>query len=266
MRKSMMKFTKPILLAGTSAIAILAAAPVWAAQQNPASTMVELNTASQIKAEDLIGKNITNLRGDKVGEIESVIIDDKGKVAGVIVGIGGFLGMGERHVAMDWDRLLIRDNGKLVQTNSTKTELKALPEYKYEKAENQGKAFFDRSYFDGRPKSDAGANAKAEWIPSKALRTSKLIGANVVNTKGEAIGEVEDVILSDGQPEMILTVGEFLGMGGRFVKLDMEKAKVHRQRGDADHLRVAVSMTKEELMAQPKFSPDMWKKSKGLAK
>lgn len=281
-----MALSKNALLAAVSATALIGSAPVWAADTKASTTSVKVETVAQVKAEDLIGKDIKNLRGDDVGEIESVIIDRSGKVAGVIVGIGGFLGLGERHVAMDWNELLIRENGGIIQTNMTKADLERMPEYKYGKPENRRKAFVDNTYLENRDKAAnttmadkqqddktmAGKPrtekqmAKAEWVSTKELRTSKLIGVNVVNAKGETIGEVEDVILSDNRPQLVLSVGEFLGMGGHYVKVDLAKAKIQRQPDDIDDLRVSVPMSKKQLEAEPKFDLGQWEKRKASAK
>ena len=49
-------------------------------------------------ANKLIGRNIKNAQDETIGEVDSVYIDKDGKVDSVIVGVGGFLGMGEREV------------------------------------------------------------------------------------------------------------------------------------------------------------------------
>ena len=263
---SLRKFT---LIGAASAVAILAAGPVMAADNIRGTTLAqaEVQSTTQIKADTLVGKDLKNLRGDKIGEIDAVIVGEDGKVAAVIVGVGGFLGMGEREVAIDWSDFQIRGNGDDLQTNMTKNDLKSLPEYKYEKSEYRKTAFRDGRYADMRDRRDATMDRKAgqmerkaEWIASHGVRTSKLIGANVVNSEGDTIGEVEDLMLSDGQPQLILSVGEFLGMGGHDVAIDLDKVKLHQQRGDADDVRGSVSITKDQLKAMPKFDLDAWKK------
>jgi hypothetical protein len=46
-------------------------------------------------------------------------------------GVGGFLGVGERHVRLAWKDLQISDNGEKVVVNMNKDQLKALPAFKY---------------------------------------------------------------------------------------------------------------------------------------
>src|SRR3954466_4077955 len=58
-------------------------------------------------AKKLIGRNIKNPQNETIGEIESVYINADGKIDSVIVGVGGFLGMGERLVRLAWKDLQI---------------------------------------------------------------------------------------------------------------------------------------------------------------
>ncbi len=71
-------------------------------------------------AKKLIGRNVKNPQDETVGEIESVYINADGKVDSVILGVGGFLGVGERHVRVAWKDLRISDNGEKVVINATK--------------------------------------------------------------------------------------------------------------------------------------------------
>lgn len=249
-----MSYVKTSLVAAVSAIAIMAAAPASAKDGVHATTTMHSSTEMHVKADDLVGKNIKNGAGEAVGDIESVIIDKSGKVAAVIVGVGGFLGMGEREVAIDWNDLTVRDNGDIIQTAMNKEQLKALPEYKYEKPDYRRSAFIDPAYLGQRMESAT----KVEWVDARGLKASKLLGSNVVNTEGDTIGEVEDLVVLDGKTMLILSVGEFLGMGGHDVAIDMDKAKIYQQRGDADDLRVSVSMNKEQLKGLPKYDATTW--------
>lgn len=265
-----MRFQKTALLAAVSAVALMAGTPASAADMNDktaaSDTMHDKMSAqttmgTAIKADELVGKSLKNISGETVGDIESVIIDKNGKVAAVIVGVGGFLGVGEREVAIDWDDLRVLNGGKVIQTNFTKNALKALPEYKYAKKEYRQKPFYDREYVERRNERLERA-AKSDWVSTGELRVSKLIGADVVNSQGDTVGEVDDVIVMDGHTRLVLSVGEFLGMGGHEVVLDLDKAKIDRQRDDADELRVEVAMSKDQLKTLPKFDSDRWTKNR----
>jgi sporulation protein YlmC with PRC-barrel domain len=65
----------------------------------------------------LIGVNIYNDRNEKLGDISEILIDKSGKVAGVVVGVGGFLGMGEHNVQVDLGKLKFVDEP--IRTSAT---------------------------------------------------------------------------------------------------------------------------------------------------
>lgn len=74
---------------------------------------------------------------ESIGEIENLVIGSDGHVKLAVAGVGGFLGVGEKHVALDLTRLhLMRDEdgGIYVVAHVTRDELKAAPEFKTEKA------------------------------------------------------------------------------------------------------------------------------------
>jgi sporulation protein YlmC with PRC-barrel domain len=87
--------------------------------------------SNEIRASKLIGTTVQNDANESIGKINELILSkDGGKVAAVVVGVGGFLGMGEHEVAMNFDSLRLSQdsNGKvLVVFNATKDSLKAAP-------------------------------------------------------------------------------------------------------------------------------------------
>ena len=61
-----------------------------------ATTMTPMATAGQWRASKLVGLNVYNDQNEKLGDINEILLDQSGKVTGVIIGVGGFLGMGEQ--------------------------------------------------------------------------------------------------------------------------------------------------------------------------
>ena len=119
-------------------IAVAALAPLMvfpaAAQDNGAAmrggdTQI---TDNQISASALLNENVVNANNETIGDINDVMLDRNGKVASVIVGVGGFLGMGEKDVALNFDQLKFTNNGKdlVVTSDATKDTLQAAPAYK----------------------------------------------------------------------------------------------------------------------------------------
>jgi hypothetical protein len=53
----------------------------------------------------LIGRNVMNLQGETLGDINDIVIDEQGQVVAVIIGVGGFLGLGEKNVGVRYTAL-----------------------------------------------------------------------------------------------------------------------------------------------------------------
>lgn len=68
----------------------------------PASTST---MSSQWRASKLVGLNVYNQANEKLGDINELLIDSSGKIQGVVIGVGGFLGMGEHDVKVSFDQL-----------------------------------------------------------------------------------------------------------------------------------------------------------------
>ncbi|HYE35783.1 PRC-barrel domain-containing protein [Methylocaldum sp.] len=85
------------------------------------------------RASKLINANIYNENDQKIGEIDDFIVAPDGSLSVAIVDVGGFLGMGKRHVAVPVDQF--RSTGdkasRIVLPGASKEALKQLPEFKY---------------------------------------------------------------------------------------------------------------------------------------
>jgi sporulation protein YlmC with PRC-barrel domain len=72
---------------------------------------------------------------NKIGTIDDVLIDRDGRITSLIVGVGGFLGVGEKDIATKFQNVqLTKKNDKWYLTmDATKDALKAAPGYKYDR-------------------------------------------------------------------------------------------------------------------------------------
>ena len=80
----------------------------------------------------ILGKGVYNDTGDKVGEINDLIVTPAKAVSYAVVGVGGFLGMGEHEIAVPVGKLK-QEQGKIVLHGATKEALKAAPKFEYAK-------------------------------------------------------------------------------------------------------------------------------------
>ena len=95
----------------------------------------DFNANGAISGNALIGAKVQNAAKETVGSVEDVYLDAKGAVESVFVSVGGFLGVGNKHVAVKWSDLKVGRDGKslMLTTGWTKDSLKAMTDFKYER-------------------------------------------------------------------------------------------------------------------------------------
>lgn len=102
----------------------------------PADAKFSTVPKDEMFSSKLKGLNITNQANETVGEITDLAFKND-KIAAMILSVGGFLGMGERYVAVSPSSVNVKydeKNNKWMATmNTTKDALKAAPEFKYPK-------------------------------------------------------------------------------------------------------------------------------------
>ena len=90
---------------------------------------------TDVLSSNLIDLNITNPANETIGEIKDLVLS-QGDLSGYVVSVGGFLGIGERYVVVHPNAVQIsyteNDRRWHAVMNTTKDQLKAAPEFKYE--------------------------------------------------------------------------------------------------------------------------------------
>ena len=81
----------------------------------------------------ILGKTVFNENNEKVGRIDDLIVAPTGELSFVIVGAGGFVGVGRHDVAIPVQQIQLQD-GKFVLPGATKAAVKALPKFEYAKS------------------------------------------------------------------------------------------------------------------------------------
>jgi hypothetical protein len=117
-----------------AAIAIASiTAPVHAQGTPQTVSVVSVQRPSTgYRATKIVGSGVINDRNETIGKIDDLIISRDDRALYAILSVGGFLGMGNRYVAVPYDRLTpSSDNQKFVVAGATKEALKTMPEYKY---------------------------------------------------------------------------------------------------------------------------------------
>jgi sporulation protein YlmC with PRC-barrel domain len=94
--------------------------PTSNAPANRAETAAPVSDASGMwRASKLKGLNVYNDQNEKLGDINELLVDKSGKVDGVVIGVGGFLGMGEHDIKVDMSKLKFVNEPVRTSTTST---------------------------------------------------------------------------------------------------------------------------------------------------
>ena len=121
MRRSIMVLTAGALLASSAALA------------DP--SVMNSVPASSMTVTDWYKQDVYDPNNNKIGAVSDVLVSPDGRVDALIVGVGGFLGVGAKDVAVNFNAVkqIKRDNKVYLTVNATKDELKAAPGFKYDR-------------------------------------------------------------------------------------------------------------------------------------
>lgn len=98
----------------------------------PVQGAIQMQDDNSILTSDLIGATVFNAQAEKVGEIDDAILSLDGTIDGVVIGVGGFLGMGEKHVAVEMQQISVQtdeDGQPSLLIDTTREALEAAPEF-----------------------------------------------------------------------------------------------------------------------------------------
>ena len=91
--------------------------------------------ASALTVTDWYKQNVYDPKDNKIGEIMDVLVDESGKIETLIVGVGGFVGAGEKDVAVNFSAVkrTTKDNKVYLTMDTTKDALKNAAGFKYDR-------------------------------------------------------------------------------------------------------------------------------------
>jgi sporulation protein YlmC with PRC-barrel domain len=232
-----------------------------------------------------------------VGDINDLLVTESGEIRAVIVGVGGFLGIGEKDVAIDFDRLALEqygDSGFRLVANVGKDELENTAEFEIEDRtamSSAGTKSDENAEMKTAASEDTQANEtgekttmtampadQAEWdkderwtdadrdyvntveyVDAKQLTTDEIVGASVYGSNRQSVGEIGNVLLTDdGQADaVVIDIGGFLGLGEKPVAVGFDSVKFYRE--DGGGLTVMTPFTEEELENAEVFDEENYK-------
>jgi sporulation protein YlmC with PRC-barrel domain len=113
-----------------AALAAVMTAPLGASAH--AASFIASQSAGEHSTFSLIGLKVENAAGDNLGDVNYLVIDGSGKVTTVVVGVGGFLGVAEKNVAVPFSEVSLttnKDGKDIAKLDATKENLTAAPAY-----------------------------------------------------------------------------------------------------------------------------------------
>jgi hypothetical protein len=111
----------------------------------------EITVLNKHEVEGILGRDVRSAADEDMGRIVDVLVDRAGQVRAAIIDFGGFLGVGSRRIAVDWNALHFPEPGKpgeRITLELTRDQVNTAPEYK-----------------DGKPVVVLGALGKLEPLP-----------------------------------------------------------------------------------------------------
>ena len=252
------------------------------------SASADMHLASRLIGEPVY--NGTSDDAEQIGEVNDLVLAADGSIDAAIIGVGGFLGVGEKSVAIDFENLswtVASDQTDRLILAATSEQLEAAPAFDLSVFDDTNAVMTDTAMApapgaaDGTtldpaaPQTDTNTAMSNEAmqdgaivapVPQVAAVPSDLTDVdittisanNLINTavyagNEENVGSVGDVLLNeDGTIDaVVLDVGGFLGIGQKPVVISFDALTIRK---DAEgNLFVYTAFTREQLESAPNY-------------
>ncbi|WP_019595166.1 PRC-barrel domain-containing protein [Thioalkalivibrio sp. ALM2T] len=92
---------------------------------------MDSSPANSMHVSELIGTDVKTTSDEDLGSVDDLIIDENGQVVAIVIGVGGFLGMGEKDVAIGWGHVTTSGTAddRELRVDVTREELRSAPEF-----------------------------------------------------------------------------------------------------------------------------------------
>jgi sporulation protein YlmC with PRC-barrel domain len=229
----------PLLVSVAASVAAAQEAPH---QPPPAPVAHEAQARDVLryKASQLIGCDISNSKGERLGEIQDIVLDaGKQSIAYAVIAFGGFLGMGEKYFAMPWQLIEFAqrrtDDKPLATLGLDKEALKTAPGFDKGKWPDIASPTWAKQVDDynrrsrredprlgGKEPEGSDADGKGGVGREPAGKTfahrrlTKVIGMDVVDVQHQKVADVEDLVVDTQRATVdgaLLSFGGVLGLG-----------------------------------------------------
>jgi sporulation protein YlmC with PRC-barrel domain len=230
----------PILVLGTGLVLAQGTVTNEAPSRSSAAMSPSSVSGPQWPASSIYKADVYDNSEHKIGDVENMVINETdAKIPTAIIGVGGFLGIGQKDVAVPLRDLKISSrNGKeWLVLNQTKEELKSAPAW---------------SANEQRQQQTSGRSVAA---PASSLSTTKWLmsdvyKADVYDNTENKIGKITDLMI-DRNGDITEVAISVAGTGQKEVAVPFKDLKVSSREGK-DWL--VLNMSKNDLMSAPEFN------------
>jgi sporulation protein YlmC with PRC-barrel domain len=196
-----------IKFAAATAVAAFMGGILLAGAANAESAKVTFLTgpgAGSVLVNSLLGDEVRNAAGEKLGKIDDLGFDNNGRISTAVIGVGGVLGIGEKYVAVPFGALTVETaGGKTVfKLDTTKEALKAAPQFEYPKDSEGMKQKLNeklREWGAITKEKAAEYGEKAKEYGEKAKEKATEYGEKAKEKAGEAYDKAKDAVGEGGK-------------------------------------------------------------------
>jgi sporulation protein YlmC with PRC-barrel domain len=105
----------------------------------PATQTLTSLSGDALPVSDYYNQSVYDRQDNEIGDVNDILFDQDGKVSAVIIGVGGFLGTGEKNVAVPFTALKIteKDGRRYLVMDTTKDALEKAPGYAFDRSKHQ---------------------------------------------------------------------------------------------------------------------------------
>ena len=229
-------------------------------------TSTDMNRSDGMAGENAYGThgmammNRTDLDAmDNIGQINEIVLSKDGQVRALVIGAGGFLGMGEHDIAVTLDQVTFASDADdrsemYIIANAGADELKGAPAY--ERTMTSDATSGNAGTRDERPGLTAPKITRDGYnrVEATEVSTEMLMGETVYDGSDNDVGSVTDMIVDDAGKitNVIIDFGGFLGIGNSQVSIGFDQLTIMSTEGHSE-VRVYVDATKEQIQSLPKY-------------
>jgi sporulation protein YlmC with PRC-barrel domain len=274
-------------LLATTAIVTVAAGSAHGAADRFLAEIGEAALASQLIGETVYASEAEN--AEMIGEVNDLIVANDGDIDAAVIGVGGFLGVGEKNVAVSFDSLKLvtdKDGDRYVVLETTKEELEGAPEFDVQAAVTPAEPAADTTAAAPAPRTtDMTAEAPqtinptapieppAASVPSRdtlksmdvgTISSDNVIGATIYSSDDENVGEISEVVLTqDGKIDaVVVDVGGFLGIGAKSVAIAFDALDFRAD--ENGNIYVYSAFTEDQFQAAAEYVKDDYEKNRDV--